>query len=143
VRNLLALAAILAVFGCKKDSDEDRIRAVVHGAIEAANKKSPSGVVENAAPSFKGPSGADTQEVKRILAGYFLSAGWLHVFERELTVSVDGDRGTARLVAVIARGPEIKKIEDVVPSNAATFVFDLELAKVGAWKLTTARYRME
>jgi hypothetical protein len=139
------MALLVVTFAaCKTQTDEDRVRAVVKEAIEAANARSPSGVVREAIDDFRGPHDAKRDEVKRILAGWFLGAGWVHVFERDLEVTIDGDKAKAKLDAILARGPEVKKIEDVMPTNAASVVFDLDLVRTpNGWRFAHADYTMK
>lgn len=142
---VVALALSFALSACKRETEEDRVRAVIHRAVEAGNEKSVRGILEDAAPSFKGPGDASLDESRRILVGYFLSVGggWTKSFEQDLQVTIDApDRAHASLDLLIARGNPVNKIEDVVPTNAGHFVFSLELAKIdGAWKFTRASYK--
>ncbi|MCK6548228.1 hypothetical protein L6R52_20440 [Myxococcota bacterium] len=140
---LLTCALALTSFtNCSKTSDEDLVRAVIFRAIDGANEKAPAKVLADVAPGFQGPGGADVQESKRILLGYFLQQGWIRVFPRGLEITVDGARATAKLGAVVARGNEVKRIEDVLPTNGDVVEFTLELSKEsGDWKLTRASYR--
>lgn len=136
---------LLLVFlftSCATKSEEDRIREVVRAALEGVNERKLSQVVENAVPEFKGPKGANLDECRRVILGYLLQQGWLGAFERKLEVVVDGDTATATLEAILARGNPVEKLEDVVPTNAAVYGFDLRLEKrSGDWKLVGADYR--
>jgi hypothetical protein len=140
----LLVAIVLALLtGCKKVTEEDRVRAVIRKAIAAANARSASGVVEDAADGFRGPQNMRKDEVKGMIAAFLLGAGWVHVFERALDVTLEpnGTKATAKLEALLARGQEVKKIEDVLPTNAAEVVFTLELERIGAeWRFTHADY---
>lgn len=139
---LFALSLGLLSPACKKESEEDRVKAVVQKAIDAANAKKAGGVVEDALPTFRGPQNADLAECRRIITGYLLSPGWVHVFVRDLSVSVDGDRAKATIDTVLARGNPVEKLEDLVPTNGDALTFEVELLRLdGAWKFEQARYR--
>lgn len=139
---LLTLALSLLAPACKRESEEDRVKAVVQKAIDAANAKKPGGVVEDALPSFRGPQNADLSECRRIITGYLLSPGWVHVFVRDLSVNVEGERAKASIDAVLARGNPVEKLEDLVPTNGDALTFEVELRRVdGDWKFEQARYR--
>src|SRR5262245_51316197 len=77
--------AALALCSCKRETEEDRVRAVIHRAVEAGNEKSVRGILEDAAPSFKGPGDASLEDSRRILVGYFLGVGggWMKSFEQD------------------------------------------------------------
>jgi hypothetical protein len=142
VARLAALALIAATAASCKKSDEDRIKAIIRSAVSAVEQKSASRVLEHAGEGFKGPDRADIRECRRILLGYFLSQGWIRAFDRDLTVTVDSDRATAKLEILLAKGNPVKKIEDVIPTNADLFEFDLALAKQGGdWRFTSATYK--
>lgn len=139
----LVLPMILGAAACtKKLSEEDRVRAVIRQAIEAANEKKAGEVVEDAAPGFKGPGGHDVRDCRRLLTGYFLQRGWLKVFERQLDVRVEGANARAGLEVLVARGNPVESIEDVLPNQASRLAFELTLEKrEGAWRFTQATYQ--
>ncbi len=139
---LLLFALSLFTLSCKGD-DEAQIRALVRRAMEAANEKRVSGVVEDAAPEFRGPRGADLSESRRILLGFFMGRGWVRVFERRIEVTLlDGAAAKAEVEVVLAQGRPVEKLEDLLPTDATVLVFSLELVKRGGdWALTRAEYR--
>lgn len=139
------LATVLSIsfldIACRKETDEDRVKAVVRRVIESANEKKVGDTLQDALPSFRGPRDATLEDCRRILLGYFMGQGWIRSFERGLEVKVDGERATAVLDVVVAKGNEVKKIEDVVPTNAQRFEFTLSLVRVeDAWKFERASY---
>jgi hypothetical protein len=139
---LLSLAALAATSACKKDNDEDLIKAVVRKAVQAANDKKASGVVEDAAEHFKGPRNADLRECRRILIGFFMKKGWIRAFERKLDVTlVDATHAKAILQVALAEGKPVDKPQDLLPTNATMLEFDLDLEKIdGDWKFVKAGY---
>lgn len=92
--------------------------------------------------TFRGPRGASLQDCRRILLGYFMQQGWIRAFEQDLKVTfTDASHARVELDLVLARGNEVKKLEDVVPTNASRFLFTISLEQIaGAWKLTSADY---
>ena len=137
------LLSLLSSIGCKRAlSDEEQVRAVIRKAVSAANDKEAAGVVEDTAPGFKGPGGADVAECRRILTGYFLQQGWLKVFERGLEVNVEGAKASAELDALVARGTPVESVEDILPKQASRLVFELQLEKnERGWAFSRASYR--
>lgn len=134
---------ILGAFsGCKSESEEDRVRAVIQRVIDAANDKKPGQVVADALPSFRGPQNADLADCRRIITAYLLAPGWVHVFVRSLEVTVEGETAKATLDTVLAQGKPVEKLEDLLPTNGDALTFVVELLKVdGEWKLERATYR--
>src|SRR5689334_1929006 len=133
--SLFFVACLFVLPACKRASEEDRVKAVIRAAVTAGNEKKAGEVVRNAAPSFKGPGESDVNECRRILIGVFLQNEWMHTFERNLAVRVEGDTAQAELGVAIARGKQVERIEDVAEADLDLLIFDLELAKLdGDWK---------
>ena len=129
-----------AFVGCTKDSPEDAVKSVVRAAMEGANEKRVTKVVENALDNFEGPRGADLRDSRRLLTGYFLQQGWLRVFEQDLAVQIEGDVAHAQLEVIMARGKPVEKLEDVLPKQASKYRFELDLEKTdGDWKFRRAK----
>lgn len=140
--SLLAAVAASST-ACKKENDEDLVKAVIRKAVDAANEKSAKGVVEDAAESFVGPRKANKREARRILMGFFLRKGWIKAFERKLEVTIDSEtEASALLEVVLAEGKEVKALKDVLPTNGTVLEFKLKLRKIDDdWKFVTADYR--
>ena len=88
---LLAVAAGAAVYFLwpeEQRSPEDEVRRLVGALVAEAEKKSPSGVVSHLDPGFRGPSGADVQQVKQLLVGQFFRARQVTVLNPLLEVEV-------------------------------------------------------
>ena len=136
------MVGVIGATACTKTpSEEDRVRAVIRKAIDAANEKRAGKVVEDTARDFKGPRGLGVQECRRILTGYFFQQGWLKVFERKLDVTLEGTKAIAKLEVLVARGEPVESVEDLLPKQASRIDFDLELEKKdGAWSFTQADY---
>lgn len=143
VRLALPLLLVLgALAGCKSKSEEDRVREVIQKVVDAANEKKPGQVVADALPSFRGPQNADLADCRRIVTAYLLAPGWVHVFVRDLEVTVDGETAKATLDTVLAQGKPVEKLEDLLPTNGDALTFVVELVQQdGEWKLSRATYR--
>jgi hypothetical protein len=132
---------LLLLLGCREKSDRDLISALLDQTINAANEKSASGIVEHAAPDFRGPQNADVNECRRVLTGYFFGKGWLRVFEQNREITVDGTTAAVKLDVVIAVGNEVQKLEDLVPTNGTHLLFYVALEKTaGEWTYKSAKY---
>lgn len=138
----LAFAALLLLGACSKKSDEDLIRERIRSALVAVNAKKAGDVVADADEHFRGPRDMDLRQTRRIIAGYFLSAGWIRAFERGLEVQVDHAEAHAVLEVVLAQGQQIKSLQDVLPTNGTVLQVDLDLEKRdGEWRFVKADYR--
>jgi hypothetical protein len=136
------LVILFALFSCREKSDQDLISALLDQTIAAANERSAGKIVEHATEDFKGPSGADVKDCRRILTGYFFGKGWLKVFEQTREIVVDGSTAKAKLDVIIAVGNEVQKLEDLIPTNGTHLLFDVDLEKIsGEWKYKRATYK--
>lgn len=143
-RPLLLLPLLLAttVAACKKTSDEDLIREKVRAALTAVNEKKAGDIVADAAEDFRGPRNIDLRETRRYITGYMIGGGWLRAFEHSLDVEVDGDTAHVDLETLLAKGNQIKSIEDVLPTNGSRVKFDLDLERRdGEWKFVKGNYK--
>ncbi|MFZ5445297.1 MAG: hypothetical protein ACOZQL_35230 [Myxococcota bacterium] len=87
----LALAsglAVLLLWPKEKLSPEDEIRQLVARAVQAAEKRQPSGVIEVLDERFRGPGGAGREDVRQLLVGQFFRAQQVVVMNPLLEVSV-------------------------------------------------------
>lgn len=88
---LLALAvagAVYAFWPKEKLSPEEEIRRLVARTVAAAEKRDAAEVVEVLSPGFRGPAGANRDEVKRLLVGQFFRAHQIVVLNPSLEVTV-------------------------------------------------------
>lgn len=142
MRSFLLFLSLLSLAACKEKSDADLIGEILDQTIAAANAKEPGGIVEHAAEDFVGPHRADRRECRQLLTAYFLRSGWVHAFEQNRKITVNGAKATVELDVIVAVGREIEKPADLVPTNGTRMVFDVKLAKKdGEWKYTSASYR--
>jgi hypothetical protein len=135
------LAASSMIGSCKSESDETRIRVLIEAVIEAANDRRTGDVFNEVADNFQGPQGMGLQETRRYLTGFFLQKGWVHIFSRNLEIQVNGTQATVLLDTVLARGPEVQRLTDLLPQNAGGYLFRIRLRmQSGEWQITQADY---
>jgi hypothetical protein len=140
-RALLLGIAVLAVACAEPGSPEERIRAMVARAAEAASAKDLGALVELVSPAYSDADGNRRDDVKRLLAFHVLRAGSLHALAATREVAVDDPaRAQAVVFAALARVP-IHDFRDLAALDADVWRFDLSLAlERGEWRVTGARW---
>lgn len=68
----IALLALSSLYGCKRDSSEDAIRANIDQIQTAVEQRNAGGVMEFLADGFLANGQMDRRAVHRMMAGYFL-----------------------------------------------------------------------
>ncbi|MFO0597291.1 MAG: hypothetical protein U0228_18400 [Myxococcaceae bacterium] len=137
VAALAALVAAGLVYGLwpkQKLSPEQEIRALVARAVKSAEARDPSGVVDELAEGFRGPSGTGAQDVKRLLLGQFFGAKQIVVLNPSLEVTVASPTsGHFKGVFVFAR--------DGADLEASKYEIEADLSSdTGRWKITSASW---
>ena len=128
---------------CKgKVTEEDAVKAVIQDMAGFAQKKDVYGVMKHVAPEYSDSSGNNYDSLKGMLAMYFIQPEGISVFLRKQHIEVKGDKAAAVVNAIVSRGKKVEDLKDLLPTEAAGFVFDLSFKKVdGDWKLTSALWR--
>lgn len=123
-------------------SEEDRLKAIVNEAAEAAQKKDIDAIRKHISKSYKDPEGNDYDSVRRILAYHFIRAETVSVFVRGIDIEIKGGTALAAVNAFLVRGKDVKSIKDILPESAAGYKFDLIFKKEdGDWKVVNAEWQ--
>lgn len=117
---------------------EAAVRALVAEGVDAAERADVAGVVELLSDDFRGPDGADVNQVKALLVSQLLRGGErLVVLNPSLEVSVTSpSQASFSGVFVFARGAADQ------PVDAAKYQLDATLERRGdRWLITSARWQ--
>jgi ketosteroid isomerase-like protein len=127
---------------CSKGvTEEDRVRQVVADVAEAAEKKDLKGIMRHVSKDYNDDKGNDYDGAKGIVFYQFLRSPKVSVFVRGVEVEVKEDRALVNTKVVLARGKEVKKIEDIIPEDAAGYRFSVVFRKEdGDWKALSAMW---
>jgi len=130
----------------KKVSEEDRVRQVVRQVAGAAGKRDFAGMIKPTSKDFVGViNGGEVMQrkmVKMMLFRYLRRDPAPQVILRSIDVEVKNDNATAKVLALVGRGPiDLKKIQ-AGHVSAQAMQFELKLKKIDKdWKLTRADYQ--
>lgn len=136
---LLAIGSPLA--GCKKESDEQKILAMLAAAEDAAEAGKIGTLTDFLTDDFTDADGNDKASVKGVLSAQVLRGGRIVVVRRNEKVTVTGDTATADFDAFLAGGDR-GAIAGAVPSEGSAYRFSLVLRKVdGEWKVASGTWK--
>lgn len=128
-------------------TEEERIRALLDGAAEAAAERKADEVIEVLSPRFEGGGGelgsATRDDVKRLVAFELLRGRWVSVELLDPRIEVREDRARAVVDAVLSRAAGARgRLSDLLPGEYSLHRFDLELAiEDGAWRVVRGKWR--
>ena len=142
---IILVLALVVLSRRGNDDPEARIRAAINDGIEAAEAQDLSGVMEVVSERFKSRT-MDRDQLKGMLFIQLRRGAWRRVFltDAEITLGDEVPVTTAKvkLEALLASGKEVKTIEDVVPTNAAKYQFDLIFENEDdTWRVVSAEYK--
>jgi len=139
----MVLGSVLLYRSCAGEdeplTEEDRIRRAFDEVARLADDKDLSGLLEYIAEDYRDEQRASKQDVRRMLAAYFLRSRSVGVYFRDLRVTVHSEaEAEVRLRAVLTRGQGM--VGEVIPTNATVYDFWIELARIDdAWRITSHR----
>ena len=130
------LSFLLVFYSCSKPkTDEEVLKAVIMDAASSARGLDIKGVMKHISRDYNDDRGNNYNSVKGILFYEFMRSEKLSVFVRDVKVKVTGERALVDSRVLVVRGKEIKEIKDVIPEDAAGFVFSIIFIKEGKeWK---------
>ncbi len=141
---VIALLFLITFGGCPgaPSSEEDRIREIIKEVAEKAEAKDIKSIKKHISRSYRDPRGNDYQGLSGLLLYHFFRAEKLSTYLTAIEVSVEGEKATAAVEAILTRGKEIKSLKDLIPEAASYYLFNLIFQKGGGkWLLISAEWK--
>lgn len=138
---LVVLAGLVLAPGCKKKTDEDRIREVFADISESAADGDINGVLIHVADDYVGPRNTDKKMVKQLLIREMLQGRRIRIKRRHMKIEVAEGHTTATATfdALLTRA---STKQGVLPQDVGTWRFDASLEKRdGQWLITKGDYQ--
>ncbi len=141
----IAIVVLLLVNRQKAVDHEVLIRGVINDTIAAAEAQDLGGMLEHVSDRFRSGE-MDKRGVKGLLFLELRRGAWRKIFltsaDIEVEAGADPKRARVILVAVLATGKEVHALEDVVPTNAGKYRFDLTFEREDeqTWRVTAATH---
>ncbi|MFQ5465131.1 MAG: hypothetical protein ACE5EI_04305 [Thermodesulfobacteriota bacterium] len=134
LRAVLCCIIVLALFGCSRPSEEQRVRNEITGAARAIEAKDLKAFMSRLSRGFTDDHGNDRDMVKSILFGRFMRREDIRVFITSLDVEVKGTVARADIRLVVAVGPDLSAVRsarDAPPEDVGFFEVSAVFRKEG------------
>jgi hypothetical protein len=155
LRGLAVVAAVAALSGAvvwllrpaRPTTPEERIRALLDRAAQAAEQRKLGEVMDALSPRFAGEGGegwrADRDEVRRMLGLQLLRGQWVSVLVSSAEIAVEGPRARAHVDVVLSRSDEHGRgLAALLPGEASAHRLRLELEEeAGEWRVVAGAWR--
>jgi hypothetical protein len=131
----------LAVFGCHRETEEDKVKKVVAEIQAAGEVKDVSKIMKNLSKNYSDPQGFNYEGIKGLLIGYFFRYPKISAYVSNLTISIDNESARAEFQTVLTSGEKTGSIKDVIPNSLGVWDFDVTLKKeANEWKVASAKW---
>jgi len=141
--NGVFLAVLMAILmsGCHADTEQDKVKKVVHKVHQAAENKNIKQVLFYLSKTYKDPQGNAYNDIKDLLLYYFFRHAKISIFIADLEVRVDGSNATAVFQVMLSGRNKTVSAGDILPESLGAYNFDVTLAlESGEWRIVSARW---
>ncbi len=137
----LVFVVVLAVIGCSKETEQDKVKKVITEIQAAGEVKDVSKIMKHLSKNYSDPQGFNYEGIKGLLLGYFFRYPKISAYISNLTISVENSSARAEFQAVLTSGEKTGSITDVIPNSLGVWDFDVTLKKESdEWKVTSAKW---
>jgi hypothetical protein len=140
---VLAIAAVLCLTGCQKETEEDKIKNMVAGIQMAVREKDAGTVLRHLSKTYHDPQGNNYDGVKGLLSFYFMAHRQVNAYVPNLDISIGNNTAQASFQAVLtgAGGSVAEADTGILPEALGIYVFTVVMQKEsGDWKITSAKW---
>lgn len=135
---LLLAAGLIAFTGCRKDTDEERVKQIILSIRQAAENKDVRQMLSHISKKYTDPQGNDYEGIKGLILFYFYRHQKIAVFLNDLETKVSGHTATAGFEAILSGGGSTGTI---LPEALGAYRFNVSFTKeAGEWKVISARW---
>jgi hypothetical protein len=137
----LIFVITIAILGCHKESDEDKVKRIITDIQTASEQKDVKKITNNISETYSDPQGFNYEGIKGLLLGYFFRYPKISVYINNLTISVESTSVKAVFQTVLTSGEKTGSVTDVIPQSLGIWDFDVTLKKESSdWKVTSAKW---
>jgi ketosteroid isomerase-like protein len=138
---LLLFALTFTGLGCHKETDQDRIKKVIHTIQKAAEEKDVKKIISKLATTYSDPQGFNRDTIKGLLLGYFFQHPTISATITDIEISVRDTVAKAVFQAILTGGVKNGSPADLIPDALGIYAFVVELRKEpDGWLVTSATW---
>jgi hypothetical protein len=137
----LAVFTAILMSGCHADTEQDKVKKVVHKVQQAAENKDIKQVLSHLSKTYKDPQGNAYNDIKDLLLYYFFRHAKVSIFIADIEVRVDGSDATAIFQTMLSGRNNTGSAGDILPEALGAYDFDVTLAlESGEWRIVSAKW---
>ncbi|OGP86663.1 MAG: hypothetical protein A2031_00705 [Deltaproteobacteria bacterium RBG_19FT_COMBO_43_11] len=137
----LIFVIAIAVLGCNRQTDQDKVKKIITDIQVAGEEKNVKKIMKNISETYSDPQGFNYEGIKGLLIGYFFRYPKISVYINNLTISVENTSAGAVFQTVLTSGEKTGSVTDVIPQSLGIWNFDVTLKKESNnWKVTSAQW---
>jgi ketosteroid isomerase-like protein len=138
---LFIFGIIIAVLGCHRETEQDKVKKVITDIQKAAEEKDVKKIMNNLSKTYSDPQGFNYETIKRPLLGYFLIYPKISVFINNLQISIENTSARAVFRTVLTSANKTGSPADLIPQSLGMYDFNVLLKKESdGWKVTSATW---
>jgi hypothetical protein len=132
---------VISIFGCQKETEQDKVRKVVTDIEAAAEEKDAGKIMDNLSKTYSDPQGSNYETIRKMLQGYFLIYPKISAYITNLDTSIENASAKAVFHVVLTSANKTGSVTDVVPRSLGMYDFNVSLRKESdGWKVTSAKW---
>jgi len=138
--SIIILCLILfCCLGCKKETEQDRVRKVITGIQKAAEDKEIRKIIVNISKTYNDPQDNNFESVNGLLIAYFYRFPQISVYLSNLAVKVEDSSATATFKAFLTSRGASESAPRILPQSLGMYAFEVALMKEkDEWKVVSA-----
>jgi hypothetical protein len=137
----LIFVIVIAILGCHKETDQDKVKKIITDIQTASEQKDVKKITNNISKTYSDPQGFNYEGIKGLLIGYFFRYPKISVYINNLTISVENTSARAVFQTVLTSGEKTGSVTDIIPQSLGVWDFDVTLKKESNdWKVTSAKW---
>jgi ketosteroid isomerase-like protein len=138
---LFIFVIIIAVFGCHRETEQDRVKKVITDIQTAAEEKDVKKIMNNLSETYSDPQGFNYETIKRPVLGYFLIYLKISVYINNLQISIENASAKVVFRTVLTSATKAGSPADLIPQSLGMYDFNVLLKKESdGWKVTSAAW---
>jgi hypothetical protein len=138
---LLIFIITITTLGCRKETEQDKVKRVITDIQVAAQEKDVKKIINNIAKTYNDSQGYNYETIKGLLIGYFLQYPKISTYITNLEIFIENKSAKAVFQTVLTSGNKTGSVSDVIPQSLGVYDFDVSLKKESnGWKVTFAKW---
>jgi hypothetical protein len=138
---LFIFMTIIAILGCHRETEQDKVKKVITDIQKAAEEKDVMKIMKNLSETYSDPQGFNYETIKRPLLGYFLIYPKISVYINNLQISIENTSAKAVFRTVLTSSNTSGSPANLIPQSLGMYDFNVLLKKESDnWKVTSATW---